>query len=108
MTASKQPQPLPQKHLFRQEPPAIALRGAMLADTAARSTLRDPEAGLQVRDRPATPLRGQKFPRATSLSMSLSSSLSASKRFRRAFSFSSCFSRTTSSGRIALNCARQR
>jgi hypothetical protein len=48
------------------------------------------------------------FPRATSLSMSLSSSFSANSRFSRAFSFSKAFSRTTSSGRIALNCARQR
>jgi hypothetical protein len=40
--------------------------------------------------------------------MSLSSSFSANNRFKRAFSFSSCFNRTTSSGRIALNCDRHR
>jgi hypothetical protein len=40
--------------------------------------------------------------------MSLSSSFSASSRFKRAFSFSSCFNLTTSSGRIALYCERQR
>jgi hypothetical protein len=47
-------------------------------------------------------------PRATSRSTSISSACSPTIRFNRAFSFSSAFNRTTSSGRIALNCDRQR
>jgi hypothetical protein len=50
-----------------------ALGGAMLAGDPARATLGHPEAGLQVPNGPAAPLRGQKFPSASSLSMSISS-----------------------------------
>jgi hypothetical protein len=49
-----------------------ALGGPVLAGQAARAALGDPEAGLQVPDGPAAPLRGQKFPSANSLSMSMS------------------------------------
>ena len=80
----------------------------MLPRRLAGPSFRDPETALQMRDRPAPPLRGQKFPRDTSLSMSISSACSATIRYKRAFSFSNCFNRTTSSGRIALYCDRQR
>jgi hypothetical protein len=40
--------------------------------------------------------------------MSMSSAYSPTIRFNLAFSFSSAFNRTTSSGRIALNWLRQR
>jgi hypothetical protein len=56
----------------------------MLSRSLARSAFRDPETALQVRDRPAPPLRAQKFPRDTSLSMSMSSACSATIRFKRA------------------------
>ena len=108
MTPGEQPQPLPQQQLVRDLPPTVTLRGAMLPRRLAGSALRDPETTLQVHDRPAPPLRGQKFPRDTSRNMSISSACSPTIRFSRAFSFSNCFNRTTSSGRIALNWLRQR
>ena len=108
MTPGQQPQPLPQQQLVRDGPAAVALRGATLAGCLAGSSLQDPEAMLQVHDRPAPPLRGQKFPRDTSLSMSISRECSPTIRFSRALSFSNCFNRTTSSGRIASYCDRHR
>src|SRR5215211_7843579 len=70
-----------------------ALRGAVLAGDAARAALGDPEAGLQVPHGPAAPLRGQKFPSASSLSMSMSNAWLATSRLSRAFSASSSLSR---------------
>jgi len=49
------------------------LGGTMLAGDPAGAALGHPEAGLQVPNGPAAPLRGQKFPSASSLSMSISS-----------------------------------
>src|SRR5262249_9070354 len=108
MTAREQPQPLAQQRLLSAEPAPVALRGAMLARQPARSALGDPETAPQVPDRPAPPLRAHPVPRATSRSMSMSSACSPTIRFNRAFSLSSCFSLTTSSGRIALYWLRQR
>jgi hypothetical protein len=108
VAAGEQPQSLPKQQLIWDLPAAAALRGAMLPCRPACSSFRYPETALQVPDRPAPPLRAHQFPRATSRSMSLSSSFSASNRFNLAFSFSNCFKRTTSSGRIALYCDRQR
>jgi hypothetical protein len=53
----------------------------MLPRCLAGSSFRDPEATLQVHDRPAPPLRGQKFPRDTSLSRSMSRACSPTIRF---------------------------
>ena len=108
MTPREQLQPLPQQRLLRHQPAPVALRGAMLARQPARPALGDPETIAQRHHRSAPPLRAQKFPRATSLSMSISSACSPTIRFNRAFSFSSAFSRTTSSGRIARYWLRQR
>src|SRR5262245_41154417 len=104
----EQLQPLPQQRFLRHQPPLVALRRAMLRRDPTRATLGNPEATLQMPGGSASTLRAQKFPRATSRSMSMSSACSPTIRFNRAFSFSSCFRRTTSSGRTALNCARQR
>ena len=73
-----------------------ALGGAMLAGDPARATLGHPEAGLQVPNGPAAPLRGQKFPSASSLSMSMSSAWLATSFLSRAFSTSSSRSRLAS------------
>ena len=64
---SPQPRLLVQAHHHRP-----ALGGAMLAGDPARATLGHPEASLQMPNGPAAPLRGQKFPSASSLSMSMS------------------------------------
>ena len=72
------------------------LGGAMLAGQAARAALGDPETGLQVHDGPAAASRGQKFPSASSLSMSISSAWLATSRFNLAFSASSSRSRLAS------------
>ncbi len=77
---------------WRQAP----LRRAMLARNAAGTTLGHPEAGLQVHHGPAAPLRGQKFPSASSLSMSMSNAWLATSRLSRAFSASSSRSRLAS------------
>src|SRR5262249_44947945 len=74
MAPGKQPQPLAQHQLVGERPAPVALRRAMLTRKPASSALGNPETTLQVRDRPAPPLRAHQFPRATSLSMSLSSS----------------------------------
>ena len=73
-----------------------ALGGAMLAGDPARATLGHPEAGLQVPNGPAAPLRGQKFPSASSLSMSMSSAWLATSFLSRAFSASSSRNRLAS------------
>ena len=59
---------------------------AMLAGDPTRATLRDPEALPQGHHGPAAPLRGQKFPSASSLSMSMSNAWLATSRLSRAFS----------------------
>ena len=59
----------------------------MLTGQPAGPALGDPEAITQTPDGSASPLRAQKFPRATSLSMSMSNACSPTIRFNRAFSF---------------------
>ena len=103
MTASEPLQPLPEQRLLGDESTPVTLRRAMLTRQPTRPTLGNPEAILQSASGSASPLRAQKFPRDTSRSMSISSAWSPTIRFSRAFSFSSCFSRATSSGRIARN-----
>src|SRR5690606_38161633 len=73
-----------------------ALGGSVLADHPARPALRDPEPPAQHLHSCASPVRGQKFPSASSLSIALSSSASARSFFRRAFSPSSSFRRLAS------------
>lgn len=73
-----------------------ALGGAVLSDHPTRSTLGDPEPFPQHLDGAAATGRGQKFPSASSLSIDLSSSASASSFFSRAFSPSSSRSRFAS------------
>jgi hypothetical protein len=63
------PQP---RLLIRAPQQRPTLGGTMLAGDPARATLGHPEALLQVDDGPAAALRGQKFPSASSLSMSMS------------------------------------
>ena len=73
-----------------------SLRTAGLMQNRAGPTARHPVASgsiSHVLDRPASFRRAQKFPEADSFKIVLSSSTSASKRFSRAFSFSSSFSR---------------
>src|SRR5919106_2208075 len=73
------------------------LGGAMLADDPASPPFRHLEAVLEHHDRVAPARRAQKFPLATSFSASISSSLSATMRLSRVFSFFSSFSRLASS-----------
>jgi hypothetical protein len=73
-----------------------SLGGAGLADDAARPAFGDPEPHLEPPDGTSTAVRGQKFPSASSFSIALSSSASASNLFRRAFSTSSSFRRFAS------------
>src|SRR5205809_5579622 len=80
----------------------------MLPDDLARPTLGEPLAVHQHQDRLAPPGRAHQLPDATSFSASISSSLSATIRFRRVFSRSSSFSRLTSSPCIPPYCAGQR
>jgi hypothetical protein len=68
----------------------------MLPRNAAGATLGHPEAGLQLDYGPAAPLRGQKFPSASSLSRSMSNAWLATSRLSRAFSASSSRSRLAS------------
>jgi hypothetical protein len=72
------------------------LGSAMLAGHAAGAALGHPEAGLRVPNGAAAALRGQKFPSASSLSMSMSSAWLATSRLSRAFSASSSRSRLAS------------
>src|SRR5207247_456663 len=67
MSPREQLQPLPQKRLLRHQPPAVTLRGTMLARQLAGPPFRDPETIAQTDHSSAPPLRAQKFPRATSL-----------------------------------------
>ena len=69
---------------------------AVLTGHPAGPTLRDPETIDEHNHRSSASLRGQKFPSASSLSMALSSSASASNFFNRAFSISSSRSRFAS------------
>ena len=62
-----------------------------------RPALRDPETLLEGHGGPPTTLRGQKFPSANSLSMSMSSACSATIFFRRPFSCSNSLRRFISS-----------
>src|ERR1700679_3323101 len=68
----------------------------MLADDLTRTTLGDPEPRLEPLDSSAATVRGQKFPSASSLSIALSSSDSASSFFSRVFSTSSSLRRLAS------------
>ena len=77
------------------------LGGAMLPGDPACATLGHPEAGLQVPNGPAATLRGQKFPSASSLSMSMSNAWLATSFLSRAFSASSSRSRLASLADIA-------
>jgi len=63
----------------------VALGGAVLAGDPARPTLGEAEAVPERQDRLPPPGRAQTFPRATSLSASISSSLSATIRFSELF-----------------------
>jgi len=76
---------------------AMTLGAAVLAHHPAGEPLRNPEQGAQSLNGSAAPLRAQKFPSASSLSMAFSNSASARSFLRRAFSFSSCVSRLASS-----------
>jgi hypothetical protein len=86
----------------------VALGGAVLPDQLARPPLRHPEHLLQVGDGAAPAGRAHQFPRPSSLSASIWSSLSATIRFSQAFSVSSSFRRLTSSGFSPPYWARQR
>ena len=72
------------------------LRRTVLADDSAGSPLGHPERLFERNHRSPTGVRGQNFPSAMCLSMSLSSAWSATIRFSRRFSFSSSFSRLAS------------
>jgi hypothetical protein len=74
--------------------------GTMLSGDPARSALGDLEAPLQVRRCIAAACRAQKFPRATSFSISMSRSRSATICFSRRFSSRSRRSSFTSSALI--------
>ena len=86
----------------------MALGAAMLPDQLARPPLGDPEHWLEVLDGAAPAGRAHQFPRPSSLSASIWSSLSATIRFNRAFSPSSSLSRLTSSAFSPPYWARQR
>lgn len=57
-----------------------SLGGAALADHGARAALRNPELCLKLNDRLTTTVRGQNFPSAMCLSMSMSSAWLATMR----------------------------
>jgi len=73
-----------------------ALGVAVLAGQAASTALGNPESILQNHHGSAAAFRAQKFPSASSLSIALSSSASASRRLRRLFSCSSSLRRLAS------------
>jgi hypothetical protein len=75
----------------------VALGGAVLPDQLARPPLGDTEHPLKVLDGAAPAGRAHQFPRPSSFSAWICSSLSATIRFNRAFSPSSSFKRLTSS-----------
>src|SRR5512133_53806 len=102
-------QPVTQPHLVvRPNWSRATLGRAVLAGDAAGAALGDPEAGLQVPHGPAAPLRAQKFPSASSLSMSMSNAWLATSRLSRAFSASSSLSRLASLAFIPPYWLRQR
>src|ERR1022692_1070137 len=74
-----------------------ALGGARLADGPTRPTLRDRELVQEHRHRLAAACRAQKFPLATSFSISMSRTWSATMRLSPPFSRSSSFRRLASS-----------
>lgn len=86
----------PQRPVVLRHPRAMAPGGAVLASGTARPTPGEAEAVHRHADRPAPPGRAQKSRSAISLGASASSSLSATSRFGRAFSFSISFGRPTS------------
>ena len=86
----------------------VALGAAVLPDQLARPPLGDPEHPLKVLDGAAPAGRAHQFPRPSSFRASIWSSLSATIRFRRAFSPSSSFKRRTSSAFSPPYWARQR
>ncbi len=65
-------QPAPQVLLVGDGTWAVPLGGAVLTECGTGSSLRGPEALLDAVDRTAATLGAQKFPRATSFSMSMS------------------------------------
>src|SRR5207245_11114594 len=102
-------QPGPQLLLRRQHWPRwTPLGSAVLADRPARPTLRDGIAPPQVIDRLPSARRAQNFPRATSLSISMSSAWSATIRFSRRFSSFSRRSSLASSAFIPPSWLRHR
>src|SRR5215207_1160284 len=74
----------------------VALAGAGLVYYLTSPALGDLKPLLQMLHSSSSPSRAQKFPRLTSLSISMSSSFSASSFLRRAFSFSSSLRRLAS------------
>src|SRR5918993_1147470 len=85
-----------------------ALRGAVETNDPAGSTFGHPEPFTQPRGGAALAVRGQKFPSATSRSMSMSSAWLATSFFSRAFSASSSLSRFASLALMPPYCASQR
>src|SRR5829696_9154810 len=109
MPTSDRPQPATQLGFRIGDRPAWpTLRGAMLTGNPTRPTLGDPEAIDEHDHCSPAPLRGQKFPSASSLSIALSNSASANSFFNRAFSTSRSRSRFASVAFIPPYCARQR
>ena len=86
----------------------VALRRTVLPDQLARPPLRHAEHPLQMLDRAAPAGRAHQFPRPSSFSAWIWSSLSATIRLSRAFSISSSLSRRTSSAFNPPYWARQR
>jgi len=86
----------------------VALGAAVLADQPARPPLRHAEHPLEVGDGAAPAGRAHQFPRPSSFSASIWSSLLATIRLSRAFSLSSSLSRLTSSALSPPYWARQR
>lgn len=82
------------------DPATTALGAAVLAHHAAGEPLGNPEQGPQGINSPEAPLRAQKFPSASSLSIAFSSSASARSYLSRPFSFSSWVSHLASSACI--------
>src|SRR5262245_12797423 len=80
----------------------------VLAHHSAGASFGDPEATDEHDDCSPAPLRGQKFPSASSLSIDLSSSASARSFFNRAFSASSSRSRFASLAFMPPYWVRQR
>src|SRR5947209_14557279 len=86
----------------------VPLRRPVLPQESASPTLRHAVTTAEVADGLSAARRAQNFPRATSLSMEMSSACSATIRFRREFSCSSAFSRWASSSFRAPYLSRQR